>query len=103
MKNMKYIYPISGQVFFVFSLFVIAAPYSHAKTERSKATPPLESFFIKQKKRSKPRGVSYNFSGDMDDSIGYAGLCIATDNTCGTCDAPYLNITSGTPAPYITS
>lgn len=44
--------------------------------------------------------ASYTFSAATAGSINYIRLCIATNNTCSSCAAPFTAITMGTPVPY---
>jgi hypothetical protein len=44
--------------------------------------------------------VTYIFRGAVADSINYLQFCTATDNTCTSCNVPFLTITAGTPIPY---
>jgi len=70
-------------VFFTFKALAVAP------------APTLNSLFERSTKGSKRPSATYTFSGAANDSIDYAELCLATDNTCSSCSAPVTEITDG--------
>lgn len=57
-------------------------------------------FFAPTKKQHlESSNVNYTFSGSGG-AIDYINLCIATDNTCATCNSSFATITQGTPIAY---
>ena len=81
------------------SSLIMQALYAHTPTQSPMT---LSSFFMPAGAGLKlgVSSASYAFTGSSSGHINYIKLCQATDNTCGSCQALYAVMNTGTPIPY---